>query len=158
MRLKSVFLVIFVLSAFACKTQVKDSMYFKAWADLYKIIDSAFVNRKDTVITEQAALVEFKLTKGKIDSFSIWSNREKTISNRLIPFISAAVNRSFKGYEQFNYVVMPLRVVDSRRQDKRELPGNEFIFHFLGAFKNQINNGIAIMQGIYLEPAWPAVK
>lgn len=138
--------------------QKHDSAYWSAWAKMYRIIDSSFNNRLDTGIVEQGALVQFQLTNGKVDTFYIWSSGEKKISNWLIPIMRPVINNQFKGYQQFTHVIVPIQVVDSRKESVGPETDMAFIRAFIDTFKHAYNRNVTIAQGLLLEPPWPAVR
>lgn len=140
-------------------SQKHDSTYWSSWSKLYKIIDSSFYNRSDTSILEQTALVQLSLKNGIIDTFFIWSIYEKEISNWMIPFFKSTVNRYFEGYKQFKYVIVPIRFVDTGKENKLTFSTDfDFIANLIDAFKHSFNKTVTISQGLLLEAPWQKPK
>ena len=151
-------LVILFISCFnRSYAQKHDSTYWRAWSQLYKIIDSSFRHRADTSIVEQTALVEFKLTDGKVDTFNIWTIYDHEITNWLVPFLKPAIGRYFPGYKPFKHVVVPVRAWNFNLPERDPVPADQdFIFRLMGLYKHTFHGEITFAQGIILEPPWPA--
>ena len=156
--IKVVPIIFFIFNCTNLRAQKHDSAYWNSWSKLYKCIDSSFINRKDTCIVEQSALVQFVLSHGKVDTFLIWSAANKKSSDWLIPILKPVIGNYFEGYSKFKYVVVPINSIDTRHSNRTINAYEDFVINFVDAFKHFFNQNFTIAQGILLEPQWQSVE
>ncbi len=67
----------------------------------------------DTSVTvEQAAIVQFVLKNGVIDTFLIWSVRERTVSNWFIKYVKHTIGMKLPNAEKYTFILLPLATFD----------------------------------------------
>lgn len=146
---------ILFFASFETNAQKHDSAYWASWAKLSKIIDSSFRSKQDTSIFEQTAIVQFNLKFGIVDTFYIWSTYEKYESKILNPCLAPVIGKYFEGYKKFKYVLVPIRLVDNRRNDGKKFSDDfDFIVNFIDSYKHSFNTTFTIAQGLLLDAPW----
>lgn len=119
---------------------------------LNKIIDSSFNNLDHKKVIEQTAIIEFKIKKGYIDTFHIWSIYKKEESEYLKNIFTPLIGRYFHGYLKFEYLLLPLRIVGPITGGNEILSDDyNFINTLVEDFKHITKSKITISQGILLD-------
>jgi hypothetical protein len=157
---KKYFFLLLLFNFSNADAQPRTLSYSKAWIDVYKTIENSFATsiNDSSKVFEQTAIIQLEIKNGKIDTFTIWSPNINENSKWLTQFFSPLIKKYYEGFLPYKFVLIPVRVYDTRNDDRIPIIGEDFIFSFVSAFKHQARGNIVITPGIVLSTPWISNK
>jgi hypothetical protein len=107
-------------------------------------------------MVEQAAIIQFVLKNGVVDTFLIWSTQEKAVSNWFIRYVKQTIGKKLPNAERYSFILLPLATYDyySERKEFAYPDDLEMIDKLMSFDIKTTNKKLLILRGYPLTCYW----